>query len=163
MNLPNKVIKKIRDNYYGPFEFLKDFPNEETCEKFLMELKYPNGYSCKSCGNTKFYKLRGKPKRARIIECSGCKKQESITANTIFDHTRTSLQKWFYVMFCMSQSKKGKSANQLSKEIHKDKTTVLLMMSKIRKSMEEDVISFQIGGEKSIIEADEITIGGGKQ
>ena len=76
MNLPNKVIKKIRDNYYGPFEFFKDFPNEETCEKFLMELKYPNGYSCKSCGNTKFYKLRGKPKRARILECSGCKKQD---------------------------------------------------------------------------------------
>ena len=63
----------------------------------------------------------------------------------------------------MSQSKKGKSANQISKEIHKDETTVLLMMSKIRKSMEEDMVSNQIGGENCIIEADEIDIGGKKR
>ena len=55
--------------------------------------------------------------------------------------------------------KKGKSANQLSKEIHKDETTVLLMMSKIRKSMEEDMFSYQIGGKGRIVQADEITIG----
>ena len=160
MSLSNKVKQKIRANYYGPFEFFRDFSTEQDCEEHLMKLKYPQGYRCKRCGGSEFYKLKGKPKRARILECQKCKKQESITANTIFEKTRTPLQKWFYVMFSMSQSKKGKSASQLSKEIHTDEATVLLMMSKIRKAMEEEMVLHQIGGENCVVEADEIEIGG---
>ena len=121
------------------------------------------GIAVKNVGNTKFHRLKGKPKRARVLECRNCKKQESLTSNTIFEKTRTPLQKWFYVMFCMSQSKKGRSVSQLSKEIHINEATVLLMVSKIRKSMEEDMVSYQIGGENCIVEADEIEIGGKKK
>ena len=155
-----KFDKQVRENYYGPFEFFRDFPGEESCLNHLFEIKYPNGFKCNRCGSNRFDRLRGRPKRERIVQCRDCKKQESLTSNTIFEKTRVPIQSWFYVMFSMSQSKKGKSATQLSKEIHKDETTVLHMMSKIRKSMQEDVVSYQIGGENCIVEADEITIGG---
>ena len=158
-----KFIKKVRENYYGPFEFFKDFPDEKACLDHLFSLKYPNGFTCKRCYTHQYDRLKGPPKRARIVQCRNCKKQESLTSNTIFERTKVPLQSWFYVMFSMSQSKKGKSANQISKEIHKDETTVLLMMSKIRKSMEEDMVSNQIGGKNCIIEADEIDIGGKKR
>ena len=158
-----KFIKQVRENYYGPMEFFRDFPDEKACLDYLFKTKYPKGFKCIRCKTDQCDRLHGAPKRVRIVQCRNCKKQESLTSNTIFERTRVSLQKWFYVMFCMSQSKKGKSANQLSKEIHVDETTVLLMMSKIRKSMEEDMVSYQIGGENCIIEADEIEIGGKKK
>ncbi len=155
-----QFAKKVRDDYYGPFEFFEDFPNEKTCLDYLFEIKYPNGFQCEKCQSFRYDRLKGAGKRARVVQCRDCKKQKSLTADTIFEKTRVSLQSWFYVMFCMSQTKKGKSANQLSKEIHKDETTVLLMMSKIRKSMEENMVSYQIGGKNCVVEADEIEVGG---
>jgi len=153
-------IKKVREGYYGPFEFFQDFPDEMACENEIYQLKYPEGFVCKKCGCKTFYRLKGVPKRARKLQCRDCKHQESLTANTLFHGTRTPLQKWFYLIFSMVQTKKGISANQLSKELHIDETTVLLMMTKVRKEMEESIVEYQIGGENCIVECDEIDIGG---
>jgi hypothetical protein len=153
-------IKRVREDYYGPFEFFREFPDEESCENEILRLKYPDGYTCKKCGCQSFYRLKGSTKIARKLQCRECKCQESLTANTLFHGTRTSLQKWFFLIFSMVQTKKGISANQLSKELHIDETTVLLMMTKVRKEMEESVVDYQIGGENCIVECDEIDIGG---
>ena len=153
--------KKVEAEYLTIIKFSGRFPDEQSCEVHLFNLKYPNGYKCSHCGSEKFYRLRGKmSKRNRIIQCSCCKKQESITANTIFHGTRTNLLKWFYAFFYMAQNKKGVSAYGLAKLIGVNKTTSWLMMSKIRKSMEEKAELYQIGGAGSIIEADEIDLGG---
>ena len=162
MNTVN-IRKKVRQNYYGIQKFLNDFSTDEKCEEFLFKIKYPNGYQCSNCGHRKFYKMKNKQtKRARILQCANkvCRNQESITANTVFHGTRTPLSKWFYAFFKMSQGKKGISALQLSKEINIDYSTTLLMMTKIRKEMEENLVKYQIGGCKSSVQVDEIFIGG---
>ena len=39
-----KFNKKVRQNYYVPFEFFQDFPDEKTCLDYLFKLKYPSGF-----------------------------------------------------------------------------------------------------------------------
>ena len=152
------IRKQVRANYFSFYKFMERFGTEEQCQKELIKLKYPYGYICKKCQCTHYYQLHGSAKRARILQCQNCKHQESITANTIFQKTRTPLKKWFYVMYKMSQSKKGIAALQLSKEINADESTVLLMMTKIRKVQEENTSKYPIGGQNSVVFADEIEI-----
>ena len=156
----NSAIE-VNTKYLTTMEFNERFPDENSCRRHLFDLKYPNGFKCKHCGSTNHYKLHGcQLKRNRIIQCSSCKKQESLTANTIFHRTRTSLLKWFWALYFISQNKKGISAFALAKLIGVNKTTSWLIMSKIRKSMEEKTDVYQIGGTGSIVEADEIDLGG---
>ena len=56
--------------------------------------------------------------------------------------------------------KKGISALLLSKHINVAHSTALMMLHKIRRSMEEDMVNYKLGGEDKIVEADEIEIGG---
>lgn len=99
-------------------------------------------------------------KRRHLIQCASCKKQESLTKGTIFESSKVCLEKWFFAMFAISQTKKGISALLLSKHINVAHSTALMILHKIRRSMEEDMIQYKIGGKGKIVEADEISIGG---
>ena len=101
-----------------------------------------------------------KLKRKRLLECKKCGKQESMTADTIFHSTKLPLLKWFWAFYLISQTKKGISGCALSRKIKVSESTALLMLYKIRKVMEEAAITYQIGGPESIVDADEIEIGG---
>ena len=153
---PSTVWRK----YFTVLDFTKKFPDEDACEKHLISIKYPEGFICK-CGCIKYYKLRGNRfKRRRILQCQSCKRQCSITANTVFSNSKVSLLKWFWAFYYVSQSKKGISGRQLSKNIGVSESTARLMLYKIRKEMEEDAITYQIGGPGKVVEADEFDVGG---
>ena len=36
------------------FEFQKKFPDNDSCQNFLAEMKWPDGFKCERCQNTKF-------------------------------------------------------------------------------------------------------------
>jgi hypothetical protein len=42
-------------------EFIKIFPNEHHCLKYLGDLKWTDGYTCKKCGHPKFAELNQMP------------------------------------------------------------------------------------------------------
>ena len=153
--------KLEREKYFNYDKLLKRFPNEEACEAHLFSIKYPNGFQCARCGNSRHYSLHSrKAKRRHLLECSACSKQESLKTGTIFEFSKVPLKKWFTAIFYISQTKKGLSALLLSKYINVAHSTALMMLHKIRRSMEEDGVAYQIGGEGKIVEADEIEIGG---
>ncbi|HYH56186.1 MAG TPA: 7TM diverse intracellular signaling domain-containing protein, partial [Anseongella sp.] len=64
-------------------EFSKIYPDKESCFKFLAELKWGRGYTCRKCGNGHYF--GGHLPYSR--RCSKCSYEESVTANTIFQHT----------------------------------------------------------------------------
>ena len=156
-----KLPADVRINYFGLKEFMKKFPDADACKKEIFNIKYPNGYKCKKCNNEKYHKLKSKSrKRSRLIICSHCKSQESLTSGTIFYGTKQSLHNWFIAIFLITQTKKGISAYLLSKHLNVTHSTAHLMLHKIRYEMTEDAIIYQIGGINSIVEVDEIEIGG---
>ncbi len=83
-----------------------------------------------------------------------------MTAGTIFHKTRAPLTGWFWALYRMSQSKKGISALQLSKEIGVSYPTAWLMQHKIRKAMADRDQGYQLAG---LVEVDEGTVGGAER
>ncbi len=55
-------------------------PDETTALDLLANVKWENGYVCSKCGGINYCK--GKSYLSR--RCTKCKKEESVTANTIF-------------------------------------------------------------------------------
>lgn len=86
-------------------EFEKRFGTEEACRSYLAQLRWPSGFRCTKCGETKAW-----PVRSLLFQCAACGRQSSITAGTIFQDTRTPLTVWFRAMWYVASQKTGTSA-----------------------------------------------------
>lgn len=111
------------------FEWQARFDTEEACKAYLYKEKWPNGFQCPHCGHDHAHYL---PSRG-LYQCSGCHKQHSVTAETVFHSTKLPLTKWFWAIYWVSSDKGGISALRLMKFIGVSWPTARLMLTKIRK------------------------------
>lgn len=86
-------------------EFETRFESEKACREYLFRLRWPEGFRCPRCGQTKAW-----PLRTARWQCAGCAYQVSLTAGTIFQDTRTPLKVWFRAMWWLTSQKNGVSA-----------------------------------------------------
>lgn len=75
--------------------FRKAFATESICMELLGRLKWENGFTCSKCGNSN--SCKGKSEFSR--RCTKCKKEESVTAQTLFHRCKIPLQKAFEIAF----------------------------------------------------------------
>ena len=137
----------------GMLEFQERYGSEAGCIEALARLRWPQGYVCAGCGERRSYQLKTRP---RIFECACCGHQESVTAGTIFQRTRTSLRKWFLAAWWMARDKRGVSALLLSRELGLRYETAWLMAHKLRHALTERP-EFPLEG---LVEVDESYYGG---
>lgn len=98
------------ENYPKDFqEFLMRFKSDEDCWNYIYELGWPNGFVCPKCKVTGKYWITDQ----KLIHCSLCGYQASITGGTIFHGTRKPLLLWFHIMWWVVAQKTGASANNL--------------------------------------------------
>jgi len=76
-------------------QFKSLFPDESTCLSLLSDIKWKDGFVCRKCGNTNY--CSGKLPYSR--RCTKCKKEESVTANTLFHGCKIPLNKAFEIAF----------------------------------------------------------------
>lgn len=81
-------------------KFRKVFWNDARCKSFLSDYKWQEGFVCTKCGNTNYCK--GKTDYSR--RCTRCKKEESVTANTMFHRCKIPLQKAFEMAYLVCNS-----------------------------------------------------------
>lgn len=137
----------------GLLEFVARFGTEERCIEHLAGLRWPAGFVCAGCGGRQAWRLKARP---RVYECAACHRQESVTAGTVFDRTRTDLTKWFLAAYLMSHDKRGVSAKFLQRELEVAYQTAWTMAHKLRHGLSEDPARPLHG----FLEADETFIGG---
>lgn len=136
--------------------FQTRFNTDLKCREYLFSQKWPNGFKC-SCGNQECYYIL---KSRKIYQCKECKKQYSVTANTIFDKTRMPLNVWFSFIFLMLREKHGISSLSAQRLLGiKTYRTTWLMAQKIRKCLLDRDEKYKLSG---IIEVDEALVGGKK-
>jgi transposase len=112
-----------------------DFPDDDSCLRWLVEYLYPDGITCMTCNEiTKHYKVKGR----KVYSCGKCGHQVSPTAGTIFHKSRTPLTDWFLAIYMMSSNKAGTSAKQIERELGCTYKTAWRMMHQIRKMMDAD-------------------------
>jgi hypothetical protein len=133
------------------FEFQERFPNEDACMKYLVELKWGNGFICPQCGHTNY--CLGKRKYDR--QCTSCHRISSPTSGTLFHKVKFSILKAFYIIYYVSTSSKGISSTELSRKLGLRQKTCWLFKRKVMKAMESSG-KYPIKGKA---EVDETVIG----
>src|SRR5215469_5196364 len=103
------------------------YQDEDAAREYLESLNWPDGPVCPHCGlmeseDRKHYRLIGKatsdkPVRKGVYKCYGCRKQFTVTVNTIFSDSKIQLHKWLLAIHLMCTSKKGISAHQLMRNL----------------------------------------------
>lgn len=89
-------------------EFEKTFSSEENCIQYLIEVKWPSGYSCNKCLHTDYWVLSRKR-----LKCKSCNSIVTLTSKTFFDQSNKPLSLWFRAIWWMIAQKHGVSATGL--------------------------------------------------
>lgn len=114
-------------------EFLARFGTNDACRDHLFVLRWPDGFCCPGCRNTRCYLLSA---RTNVYECSNCGAQHSLLAGTIFEQTKTGLSKWFLAIYLFASSKGGISALELQRQLgFRSDQTAFTWLHKIRSAM----------------------------
>jgi transposase-like protein len=112
-------------------EFENKFNTEEACRDYLFSLRWPKGFICPKCFNTKAWTVR-----TVLLECSKCHYQTSVIAGTIFANTRKPLTMWFRAIWWVTSQKNGSSALGLQRILGlKSYETAWTWLHKLRTAM----------------------------
>jgi len=128
------MIILAENKYMNLFEFNQIFPNEDTCNDYLKELRLKEGIVCKKCNSQKFYWKKDR----LMFECKACKSRHSFRSGTIFENSNVPLSLWFKVIHLLSSTKKTFSALEIQRQLkHKNYETIWDILHKIRWAMGE--------------------------
>ena len=91
-------------------EFEAMFSTDEACRDYLERLRWGDGFVCPACSGTKAWRMRG-----GLWLCSGCRRQVSVKAGTIFQDSRLPLRLWFRAIWYVTSQKNGSSAKNIQR------------------------------------------------
>jgi transposase-like protein len=145
---------------YSLMEFMADFPDDETCLRWLWTTRYaPDGEHayCPRCEETRaFHRYETKQQR-QSWTCTTCSLHIHPTAGTIFHKSSTALHLWFYAMYLMTSTRCGISAKQLERELGVTYKTAWRMFTLIRNELMTQDDETPLTG---VVEMDEMYVGG---
>src|SRR5207253_8018068 len=92
-------------------DFERRFRSEEACRDYLFRVRWPEGFRCPRCGESRAWRLR-----SALWQCANCAYQASLTAGTIFqrseEHT-SELQSRGHLVCRLLLEKKKKEIRKL--------------------------------------------------
>jgi len=136
------------------FDFIKQFPDNDTCIEYLMQLRHGNPLDCPKCNkHGKYHRLR----KELAYECQWCGHHIHPMVGTPFHRSHVPLQKWFYAMYLFTTTRHGVAAKELERQLGVSYPTALRMAHIIREYMET------VNGNPLLsnhVEVDETYIGG---
>ncbi len=141
-------------------DFQRVFPDESACIAHLLAVRFPSGFVCSTCGDTRApYRIGSRP---MILRCRAHQHETSLTANTVMHRTKIPISTWFWGAWLVTAHTPGMSALQFQKLLGMARyETAFQMLHKLRAAMarpERDAI----GGEWPV-EVDETFVGGATQ
>jgi transposase-like protein len=95
-----------------PLQFIKSFKTDEDCIKYILSLKFEDGWTCLECGSEN-YCLKSR----RRIKCMDCGYEESFISDTAMRKTRKPLNEWFWAIYNLATNKSGMSAMELYRQL----------------------------------------------
>lgn len=134
-------------------EWQKRYGTEASCNKALVKVRWAQGFQCPACGSQKASFITSR----KLYQCSQCRHQVSVIADTMFHATKVPLVKWFWAIYLTASDKGGISALRLSKHIGVSWPTARNMLKKIRTAMAHRDSIYRL---ENLIEFDDTYVGG---
>jgi hypothetical protein len=115
-------------------DFQRLFPDDERCARYLEGAKWPKGFVCPHCEE------KGEPirlaTRPGVLACRACRKQTSLTVDTVMQRTHTPLTVWFWAAYLVSSMTPGMSAVQFQRQLGLTRyETAFQILHKLRAGM----------------------------
>jgi len=129
------------------------FSTDDRCRELLERMRWPNGPQCLRCKGSEVVRLANSSK---LLYCSECDYQFTVTANTIFHDSHLPLIKWLTCTYLLCESRKGMSANQIKRTLGISYKTAWYLCHRIRAAMKESMPTMLDG----TVEMDETYVGG---
>lgn len=151
-----KLVKGLTVNHHlkllgmNLLQFVKEYPNKETCLEKFVAYRLDRGITCDKCKEaTKHYFVKAQKR----FECSKCKTRVSYKAGTMLEKSKISIQVWFMLIHLMTSIKKSLSALVVSKQLDIRYDTVWYAMHKIRCAMGKRDARYKLNGTVEIDDA----------
>jgi len=139
-------------------ELRKKLPNEKACRRFLEQMIWRNGRVCPHCGCLESWAIKGPSARPGLYECSGCRRQFTVTTKTPMHSTKLSLWTWILAMYYMVHSSKGISSVFMARWLGITQKAAWKLCHAVREMMDTSHERFPaVGG---VVEIDEKFLGG---
>jgi transposase-like protein len=143
-------------------EFQARFRDERGCREYLAACRWPEGFHCTRCGETKAFEL---PQR-RLWQCKACGRQVSVTAGTVLHRTRVPLPIWFWAAYLVTTHTPGMSAVQLRRQLGISYETAWALLHKLRRAMvnpEREPLKERVEVDETYLGGHEAGLRGGRQ
>lgn len=114
-------------------EVYNSFPTKADCIRHLETLRWTNRPVCPYCKSTRHSKLNNQSR----YHCNTCNTSYSVTVGTLFENSKIDLQKWFYAIYILLNSRNKVSSRQLADKLNVTKDTAWFIEQRIRKSIAE--------------------------
>jgi transposase-like protein len=151
-------MAKEKEISYARFQ--EQFSSDEACQKYLFQVRFPNGFVCPKCGCIECYEINTR----NLYQCKECRHQATVTSGSVMHRSHLTLRIWFWAIFLVSKDKRGYSAAQLSRELDLSYKTAWFLLQRIRSSMGQRDEKYSLSG---IVELDDTYFGkatrGGKR
>src|SRR6266511_3748746 len=155
----NPIRAKSSESSMSLMEFMRDFPDDETCLRHVWRERFaPDGEHafCQRCEAERVFKRYETAQKRPCWFCSTCGYRIHPLAGTIFERSSTSLHLWFYAMYLITSTRCGISAKHLERELGVHYKTAWRMFNKIRNQLMTENTE-PLSGE---VEMDETFVGG---
>lgn len=123
-------------------EFHQRYGTEEQCHEALVRWRWPQGFVCPDCGHRRSARLNTR----RVWQCNRCKRQVSLTSGTLLADTKLPLRVWFLAIYLLTQSKNGRSALSLKRDLGVSYNTAWLLKHKLMQAMQDREAGRQLVG-----------------
>ena len=149
--MPEKPEKPEK---FTVFDFLRRYPDDDTCLNEIFRLRYGHLTACPHCGKprTQFYRVRAR----KSFECRICHHQLYPLAGTPLAGSTTKLTVWFFALYLFATSRNGVSAKELQRQLGVTYKTAWRMGRQIRELMRSQEATDLQG----VVEVDEALLGG---
>jgi hypothetical protein len=130
------------------------FADPDRCLKFMVDIRWPDGVKCPTCGSKEVYFLESR----RVWKCKTkhAKQQFSAKVGTVFEDSPIGLDKWFAAVWMVANCKNGVSSYEIHRALKVTQKTAWFMDHRIRLAMQSGTFE-KVTGE---FEVDESFIGG---
>ena len=130
---------------YPQRRYERDFPDEESAERWFIKTLWPDGVRCPRCGSDDIVDRNLKPRQWRCRDCrrGGSSSTDfSVKSVTVMHSSNLSLLRWVDGMYDVSQEPTGISAQMLSDRLGVCYGTALHFWHRLRRGMEEEMELF---------------------
>jgi transposase-like protein len=108
----------------------REFPNDDACLEYVMELRWPN--SVTRCGKCQVERKHSRVTGRTAYACNHCGNHIYPLKGTVFSRSSTSLKTWFYVIHLIVSTKSEITAKTIQRETGVTYKTAWRMLRQIR-------------------------------